>query len=110
MLMYRNLCSDQLLLYSDLLTSNDGMPNMVVAPPKNTSAPSVSGGTLWADTINNVFYTFGGLFWQTDVPPFSTWMYNDSNQVWSEIYTRGDTMSYVAFGMGTAAPDSGMGY
>ncbi len=59
----------------------NGMPTLSANLSKNPTVPSVSGGTLWADDVNQVFYLYGGEYplvpdgfalWTSDVP-FNSW-------------------------------------
>lgn len=77
---------------------------------KNISIPSLAGGLLWADDVNDVFYAFGGYFPSSTPTPFATWAFRDSSQSWNTISARGDAMSYVAHGAGDVSPDAGVGY
>jgi hypothetical protein len=97
-------------MYSDLLTLRDGMPEVRQNVTKNSSVPSVAGGILWPDTVNKIFYSFGGYFPQTTPQPFSSWSYNTDLDRWEIVETKGDKPSYVAHGMGTVSTDKGIAY
>jgi len=101
--------TDTDLFYSDLLTLYGGIPQMRDGLTKNNSVPSLAGGTLWADTVNNVFYAFGGYFVSSQPSTFVTWSYNTEHGTWNVVPTQGDP-SYVAHGMAAVAPDAGVGY
>ncbi|KAF2463097.1 uncharacterized protein BDR25DRAFT_246528 [Lindgomyces ingoldianus] len=102
--------TNSLLLYSDLLVTQDGMPKMRSGSGKDSSVPSVAGGALWADEINQRFYAFGGYFTSSTPSAFQTWTHDELHGLWSNVSTEGDVMSYVAHGMSAVAPDAGMGY
>jgi hypothetical protein len=82
---------------------------MEIPPTKNTTVPSVAGGALWADSINNVFYAFGGYFPLSRPPAFVTWLYNVVQESWISVPAQGNP-SYVAYGMAAVAEDAGVGY
>jgi hypothetical protein len=105
------MCSiDTYLMYSDLSELENGMPKVFANSTKNSSVPSVAGGILWPDTVNKVFYSFGGYFPQTTPQLFSPWLYNTQLDRWEVVETKGDKPSYVAHGMGTVATDKGIAY
>jgi hypothetical protein len=97
-------------MYSNLPNVSDGMPEIRTDVTKNNSVPSVAGGILWPDTVNKIFYSFGGYFPQIAPKPFVTWSYKTDKDRWDSVKTKGDRVSYVAHGMGTVAPDNGVGY
>jgi hypothetical protein len=86
------------------------MPNMTIAPLKNSTIPALAGGTLWADAVNDKFYAFGGYFPGSDPVPFQTWSFHDTHSTWMPVSTLGDNVSYVAHGMSAVAPEAGVGY
>jgi hypothetical protein len=85
------------------------MPRIAVGV-KDGSVPSLAGGALWTDEINHVFYAFGGLFPDSSPTDFNTWSYNTKLDSWSVVPTQGQHPTYVAYGMGATAPDTGVGY
>jgi len=97
-------------MYSDLSVTTGGEPTMRTNVRKNSSIPSPSGGILWPDEVNNKFYAFGGLFPRAEPPPFATWLYDAHEDSWNLVETTGVKPKYLARGMGTAAPESGVGY
>jgi hypothetical protein len=85
------------------------MPTMRTLPKKNATVPSLAGGALWADSVNNVFYAFGGYFSDLQPSLFVTWLYIVALESWTSVSTTGNS-SYVAYGMATVADDAGVGY
>lgn len=99
------------LLYGDLNKTQGGMPTIHdTGLVKNSSVPSVAGGILWADTINKVFYSFGGYFPQLSPVNYALWSYDAIFNQWNVATPSGDTVSYVAHGMGTVVDERGEGY
>jgi hypothetical protein len=80
---------------------------------KDPDVPSVSGGVLWPDTTNKLFYLFGGEFdsvpavqafnklWFFDVI-YNTWNYTSNSNNWAGI-------SWPALGAG-AVTETGTAY
>ncbi|KAL1842725.1 hypothetical protein VTJ49DRAFT_4363 [Mycothermus thermophilus] len=101
------------LLYHDLDTPGEGrMPQLYANLTKNSSIPSVNGGTLWADTLNKRFYLFGGEYHQH--PPsqeFTLWSYDTIYEKWDSFGSPPqDEYAAVSYGAGVAVPETGMGY
>ncbi|KAJ9642294.1 hypothetical protein H2199_004674 [Coniosporium tulheliwenetii] len=96
------------LLYNDLDHTSEGMPQLHANLSKSSSVPSVSGGVLWADELNKVFYLYGGEY-QTNPEGFNLWAYDTINNTW---YTAGPTNSIqrVAWGAGVAVNEIGAGF
>ncbi|EON62704.1 hypothetical protein W97_01928 [Coniosporium apollinis CBS 100218] len=84
------------------------MPQLHANLSKSSSVPSVSGGILWADELNKVFYLYGGEY-QTNPEGFNLWAYDTINNTW---YTAGPTNSIqrVAWGAGVAVQEIGAGF
>lgn len=99
------------LLYADLDIINDGMPVEYNNLTKPTNAPDVSGGILWPDTVNKLFYLYGGEF--ADSPAdFSMWMYDALYDTWNQT-SADSTQSNIqraAWGGGVALEDRAIGY
>ena len=60
------------LLYSDHLELSELAPQIKEGLTKNSSVHSVAGGTLWAGTVNKVFYAIGGYFTDEALTNFVT--------------------------------------
>ncbi|KAK0646443.1 hypothetical protein B0T16DRAFT_375056 [Cercophora newfieldiana] len=99
------------LLYHDLnVTGVGGMPQLFANLTKNSSVPSVHGGSLWADNINKRLYLFGGQYYQQPPSPYFTlWSYDILNNEWVAL----DAPSYidsVSYGAGVSVPERGEAY
>lgn len=55
--------------------NNQGLPQLYPNLSINATVPAVSGGTLWADTVNEVLYQFAGEF-QGPPQPSTLWTYD----------------------------------
>ncbi|KAF2652473.1 hypothetical protein K491DRAFT_47074 [Lophiostoma macrostomum CBS 122681] len=101
------------LLYSDLNTTiqGPGMPQQYANLTKNSTVPSVSGGTLWADEVNECFYQFGGEF-QNNPEEFSFWVYDTALNQWNDTHYTSNVQSLqrVSYGAGTQIPELGLGF
>jgi|TARA_R110002003_G_scaffold159_7_gene13770 N-acetylneuraminic acid mutarotase len=74
--------------------------------------PSVSGGVLWPDSVNKLFYLFGGEYSNSSVQSFSgLWFYDTLNNKWDRAFSDGSQtqISWPAFGA-SAITDEGMAY
>ncbi|PSN61858.1 hypothetical protein BS50DRAFT_625213 [Corynespora cassiicola Philippines] len=102
--------TNEWLIYSDLETElrDIGMPKQFIVDTKQP--PSLAGGNLWVDEINNMFYAFGGYFTSETPKPFETWVFDGVQNTWSNVTTQGDEVAYIAHGMSAVAPDAGIGY
>jgi hypothetical protein len=73
----------------------------------------VSGGVLWPDTVNKVFYQFGGEYTNTTVQGFGTlWFYDTIYNTWNRSSSSDASqtqVSWPAFGAGVTT-DQGSGY
>lgn len=88
------------------------MPQLYANLTKNSSIPSVSGGTLWADNINKRFYLFGGEYYQQPPPPqFVLWSYDVINSGWVSFGPPTQvSINSVSYGAGVAIAERGEGY
>ncbi|KAK3322153.1 hypothetical protein B0H66DRAFT_192462 [Apodospora peruviana] len=103
------------LFYQDLdVLSARGMPQLYANLTKNASIPSVSGGTLWADTVNKRFYLFGGEYEQQQQAPssqFTLWSFNTLSQEWESFGQPAQTViNGVSYGAGVSVSERGEGY
>jgi hypothetical protein len=86
------------------------MPQLHASLNKTVSIPSVSGGILWADDVNKVFYLYGGEYQDTP-EDFALWGYDTINDRWNQTTTPGSTnIDRVAYGAGTAVNETGIAY
>ncbi|KAK4237907.1 autophagy-related protein 3 [Achaetomium macrosporum] len=101
------------LHYHDLDRPGAGrMPQLYANLTKNSTIPSVSGGTLWADNVNKRFYLFGGEHYQQ--PPsaqFTLWSYDAIYDSWESFGSPAqDDIAAVSWGAGVSVPETGEGY
>ena len=79
---------------------------------KPASAPDVSGGILWADTVNKMFYLYGGEFYQSSPETFALWSYDAIYGNWTTV-NPDSTQANVqrsSFGAGLVAEDIAKGF
>jgi len=101
--------TDPYLTYNDLNVTNEGMPQLYANLSKNSTIPSVSGGVLWSDEVNKVFYQFGGEY-QDSPQPFDALSSFDAvlNQ-WNQTEMP-DSYNRVSWGSGVSVNDRAEGY
>ncbi|PWY89847.1 hypothetical protein BO70DRAFT_426286 [Aspergillus heteromorphus CBS 117.55] len=100
------------LLYADLDVNNNGMPQEYDNLTKPADAPDVSGGVLWADTVNKMLYLYGGEFTQGSPQSFSGWAYDAIYNRWNIIKadpSQGQ-IQRASYGGGIAVQDGATGY
>lgn len=88
------------------------MPQLYSNLSKNSTVPDVSGGILWADEVNKIFYQYGGEF-QGSPEDFSLWAYDIILDQWNQTSTSSAQQSNiqrVAWGSGVAVNEIAMGY
>lgn len=89
------------------------MPDEFNNLTKPSSAPDVSGGILWPDAVNKLFYLYGGEFADASSPEnFSMWFYDALYDTWnttSSDSTQSD-IQRAAWGGGVAIEDRAVGY
>jgi len=100
------------LLYHDLDSiAAGGMPQLFANLTKNSSVPSVNGGTLWVDDVNKRFYLFGGEHHQQPPSPYFTlWSFDTLNNEWVSFGTPVPGVNSVSFGAGVSISERGEGY
>ncbi|KAK5728185.1 hypothetical protein LTR17_012090 [Elasticomyces elasticus] len=93
------------LLYTDLDYLTDDFPTEYANLSKPSYVPSVSGGVLWADTVNEVFYQYGGEYNWTSPPPsqYTLWKYDAVFDTWNATGAGG--IQSVSWGSGTVVDD-----
>jgi hypothetical protein len=73
----------------------------------------VSGGILWPDPVNKLFYQYGGQYTNSEPQGFSTlWLYDTVYNTWNRSTSSDASQSQIswpAFGAGTTT-DEGIGY
>jgi hypothetical protein len=75
--------------------------------------PSLEGGTLWPDSVNKVFYLYGGRYSEDEpVYPFTLWKYDTITDVWSIVKdTQGQSdVKRAYYGAGVTVQDRGWSY
>ncbi|KAF1846853.1 uncharacterized protein K460DRAFT_425442 [Cucurbitaria berberidis CBS 394.84] len=101
------------LIYKDLSNSYPDFPPQYSNLTKSRDVPSVSGGILWPDLVNKVFYQYGGEYTNTTAQSFGTlWFYDTIYNSWNRSAGSGASqaqVSWPAFGAGTTN-DEGIGY
>ncbi|KAK5664257.1 hypothetical protein OQA88_475 [Cercophora sp. LCS_1] len=101
------------LLYHDLDTiAPAGMPQLYANLTKNSSVPSVHGGTLWADDVNKRLYLFGGEYYLQPPPrSFNLWSYDVMNNEWVSFGPPGQAaIDSVSYGAGASVSELGQGF
>ncbi|OCK83649.1 hypothetical protein K432DRAFT_174012 [Lepidopterella palustris CBS 459.81] len=99
------------LLYNDLDSTGSagGMPQIYSNLTKNNTVPSVSGGILWADDVNKVFYQYGGEY-QTSPETFAFWAYDTLLNQWNLTSGVPPGIERVSWGAGATINDLGYGF
>lgn len=101
---------DTYLLYSDLDdVTDDGMPQIFSNSTKGSYVPDVSGGILWADDVNKIFYQYGGEF-SGAAQTFQLWAYDAAYNTWNVSEPSGSTPQRTSWGAGVAVNQTGTGY
>jgi hypothetical protein len=85
------------------------MPPLYANLSKNNTVPSVSGGILWADEVNKVFYQYGGEFTSDSPSDFTLFSYDTILNQWNQTDTPND-IQRVSWGAGVAVNDRAEGY
>ncbi|KAH6624849.1 hypothetical protein B0J18DRAFT_397906 [Chaetomium sp. MPI-SDFR-AT-0129] len=101
------------LLYHDLDTPGAGrMPQLYANLTKNSTIPTVHGGTLWADDINKRFYLFAGEYYQQPpTPQFSLWSFDTIYNTWESFGSPAeDGVAAVSYGAGVSVSEIGEGF
>lgn len=95
----------------DLDILENGMPTLHANLSKNATVPSLSGGILWADDVDQVFYLYGGEY--PLVPDgFALWAYDVPLNQWNLTAqpTSSPEVQRVAWGAGTTVVGRAEGY
>ncbi|KAF1347039.1 hypothetical protein BDV97DRAFT_371569 [Delphinella strobiligena] len=99
------------LLYADLDVLYMSFPQEYDNLTKNATVPSVQGGVLWADTVNKLFYVYGGEYPSgSTAEPFTLWVYDVIYDQWNETTTDTSGIVRTSFGAGVAVDTTAFGY
>ncbi|KAK4542854.1 hypothetical protein LTR36_006043 [Oleoguttula mirabilis] len=102
------------LLYLDLKTLDGNFPVEYANLSKPPNVPSVQGGFLWADTVNQLFYLYGGEYIWTTPPPsqFTLWAYDALYDTWNATSSEAAASGVlsVSFGAGAVVDNRALGY
>lgn len=74
------------------------------------SIPDVSGGILWADSVNKRFYLFGGEYTNGRPNSPNLLAYDVLNNQWDSFGPPSNGIQSVSWGGGVAIPELGMAY
>ncbi|KAK1816181.1 hypothetical protein LTR12_009430 [Friedmanniomyces endolithicus] len=101
--------TNTLLSYLDLDNLYNNFPIESANLSKPNNVPSVQGGILWADTVNKLFYLYGGEHNWTSQPPaqYTLWAYDAVYDVWNDTMQDASAsgIQSVSFGAGTVVDD-----
>jgi hypothetical protein len=103
--------TDSNVLVQNLDVLENGMPSLSVNFSKNTTVPSVSGGILWTDEVNQILYLYGGEY-PLAPESFSLWAYDVPFNQWN-LTAESDSsrdIQRVAWGAGTVVGGRAEGY
>jgi hypothetical protein len=103
-----------MLPYNDAYDPDIWYSQHTLTVHQDPEVPSVSGGVLWPDTTNKLFYLFGGEYsTANDVQSFTTlWLYDVIYNTWNRSSASDGSltdMKWPAFGSGTVS-DTGTAY
>jgi N-acetylneuraminic acid mutarotase len=76
---------------------------------QGSDVPTVSGGVLWPDQANKLFYLFGGVYNNGRVQDFTTlWSYDTIYNTWNKTIPDGSQMeiSWPSFGASTVTDEN----
>lgn len=87
------------------------MPQVYNNVSKPANVPSVSGGALWADTVNKMMYLYGGEF-QSSPQTFSMWSYDALYDKWANVNPDASQngIQRSSYGGHAVAQDRGVAY
>jgi hypothetical protein len=91
-----------------------GVPQLTATSFKNATVPDVTGGILWEDNINKLFYLFGGEYLNDEYVPnaVSLWAFDAINYWWksSGSPAASSQVSAVSYAGHVAVPEVGQGF
>jgi hypothetical protein len=100
------------LLYGNIDILNDqwGIPDQYSNLTKPWNIPSSQGGALWPDTVNKVFYLYGGEHYDDPVASFELWLFDNIANTWNRTYAHSsqDQMQRASFGASAIVDDRGL--
>lgn len=102
--------TDTNLIYANLDVDNQGMPQPYSNLTKGSNVPSVHGGVLWPDTVNKLFYLYGGEYYQSSPSSFTLWFYDTIYDTWNSTQTDNYQILRASYGAGAVAQSRGTGY
>ena len=105
--------SNDRLLYNDLGVITDTFPTQFGNLTKPATVPSVNGGTLWADTVNKIWYLYGGQYNTAPPDTFTLWAYDTLYNTWnssSATSSDGSQVNRVSYGAAAVDDSRGIGY
>ncbi|KAF1933018.1 uncharacterized protein M421DRAFT_98183 [Didymella exigua CBS 183.55] len=101
------------LLWNDLSSLSSGLPPQYKNLTKGPDIPTVSGGVLWPDRVNKLFYLFGGAYdLGSQVKDFTNlWFFDTIYNTWNKTEYDGSQadVAYPYFGASTVT-DEGIAY
>jgi hypothetical protein len=78
---------------------------------KSDFVPSLEGGTLWPDSVNKVFYLYGGRYPEGERPyPFNLWKYDTITNDWTNVDDTPSDPERAYYGAGVTVQDRGWSY
>ncbi|KAL9062554.1 MAG: hypothetical protein Q9157_008822 [Trypethelium eluteriae] len=102
--------ADTWLLNQALDVNNgQGFPQLYSNLSKNSTIPDVSGGVLWSDNTNKLFYQWGGQF-QTNPEKPTFYVFDTIYNTWNTTTADLSELSRVAYGAGTTVEPRAEGY
>ncbi|KAL1581878.1 hypothetical protein WHR41_09320 [Cladosporium halotolerans] len=106
--------SNTKLMYEDFVDSAGFSRNFPVQYnnlSKPDFVPSLEGGTLWPDSVNKVFYLYGGRYQENERPyPFNLWKYDIITNNWSSVEGTPSEINGAYYGAGVTVQDRGWSY
>ncbi|GAB7336307.1 hypothetical protein MBLNU13_g09052t2 [Cladosporium sp. NU13] len=105
---------DTKLMYEDFVDKASFFGNFPVQYDnlsKPDFVPSLEGGTLWPDSVNKVFYLYGGRYPEDERPyPFNLWKYDTITDTWSSVEGTPIDINGAYYGAGVTVQDRGWSY
>jgi hypothetical protein len=97
------------LIWGNLSQLDSGLPPLHNDLPKGSDVPTVSGGVLWPDQVNKLFYLFGGEYNNGSMQSFTgLWFFDTIYNKWDRAVSPDDSqaqVSWPAFGASTVTGD-----
>ncbi|KAE8152936.1 hypothetical protein BDV25DRAFT_127561 [Aspergillus avenaceus] len=103
--------SNTALQYADLDIEYQGFPKVFRNLSKSGNVPDVNGGILWPDTVNKLFYLYGGEYSEGSPRRFTLWMYDTIYDTWNTSTSDSQIdIQRASYGAGATIQDRGVGY